>query len=329
MGQNKEIRRLEKSKSTLKNGLKVITPFSDNLSENEKEVLHLLTEEFFTIKQVSIRRQTSDKAVYQIVNRLVKKGYLDKQNFQALKKVPPCHLELEKEKVILKEWRYHNLHFVVKPFYFFPRYHKVRTEKGNYGINHREWVIKLHEDMVEIQLQALQDFSDVDKWVATKKAEDSFNKTLREVSNKYGFSVFKEGKANIRLVQEHLAQNPSEVANSRNGEYLAIRDIYDGKIWFMIDKSKSAEHEYTKSQRVLSDSEKIEPYFNDLLNKQPWKNSDLESRFMYLFNAVEKLSQENIETAKGIKMISKFLESQLPQDKKDSDIPQERPDYFG
>lgn len=313
----------------MKRDLKEPSISSGDLSENEKEVLYLLTEEFLTIKQVSIRRQTSDKAVYQIVDRLVKKGYIDKQNFKALKKTPPCHLELEKEKVVFKEWRYHNLHFVIKPFYFFPRYHKIRTEKGNYGINHREWVIKLHSDMVEIQLQALQDFSDVDKWMATRKAEESFNRTLREVSNKYGFGVFKEGKANIRLVNQHLAQNPSEVANSRNGEYLAIRDSYDGKIWFVVDQSKKAEHEYTKSDRALSDSEKIEPYFNDLLNKQPMKNSDLEQRFMQLLNVVEKISIQNQETATGLKMISKFLESQIPKEKEENIVPIEKPDYFG
>lgn len=301
---------------------------SEELTPNEKEVLHLLTIEFFTIKQVSLRRHTSDKAVYQIVDRLVKKGYLDKQNFEALKKVPPYHLELEKSKVKMEQWRYHNLHFVVMPYSFFPRYHKVRLEKGGYGINHREWVIKLHEETVEIQLQQFQDFVDDDKYLATRKAEESFNRTLREVSAKFGFCVFKEGKANIKLVQEHLAKNPSSVADGSKLDFLNIRDIYDGKIWFTIDKSKGHEHEYTKTNRVLSDAEKVEPYFNDFKDKQPLTNSELEGRFMQLLNVVEKITQQNNETAIGLKMIAKLLESQIPKETITKEEVYKRPDYI-
>lgn len=312
--------------------LKDTTNSLEELTQNEKEVLHLLTQEFFTIKQVSFRRHTSDKAVYQIVDRLVKKGYLDKQNFKALKKVPPCHLELEKDKVVMEEWRYHDLHFVVYPFSFFPRYHKIRLERGGYGINHREWVIKLHEESVEIQLQQFQDFVDVDKYRATRKAEDSFNRVLREVSNKFGFCVFKDGRANIKLVNEQLAKNPSSVAEASKFSHLLIKDVFDGKVWFVIDNSKGLEHEYTKPNRVLSDAEKVEPYFNDFKDKQPLKNSDLEFRFMQLLGVVESLAKQNGETAIGLKMITKLLESQLKVSNiehiEDSKVNKDIPDYI-
>jgi hypothetical protein len=48
---------------------------------------------------------------------------------------------------------------VISPYYFYPRYHKIRKEKGNYGIYHKDWLVKLHPEMVELQLKEDIDFS--------------------------------------------------------------------------------------------------------------------------------------------------------------------------
>ncbi len=239
------------------------------LTPSEHDVLHKLTKEFLTINQIANSRGTSNKAVYKIKKNLKKKGCLDSTGNKGLKITPPVSMKgLKNHHIITKLWRYHALHFVIKPYYFYPRFHKIRTELGNYSIPHRDWTIKLHPDMIEMQLKPLVDFASPDKWDSTRKAEESFNRTLRELSNKFGFHVWKEGKANIRLVNHHLSKNPSEIANARDGAYLAIKGL-DGKIWFTIDKSKGAEHEYQHPDRALTDSEIIEPHFNDLLYNNP------------------------------------------------------------
>lgn len=216
----------------------------------------------------------------------------------------------------LKNWRYHGLHFVIKPYYFFPRYKKIRKEKGNYGIEYRDWIIKLDNDMVQMQTRPLIDFADPDKWKVIRMAQDSFNRALREVSERFGFKVWKEKKANIRLVNGHLSRNPSEVANARAGEYLAIRG-HDGKIWFTIDKSDGAEHEYRHPDRHLTDSEKIEPYFNDMLYDNPPKLTELSC-------ILRELMRQNQETAAGVSAIVELLRPREVVPKK----PGDRPDYI-
>ena len=239
------------------------------LTPSEQDVLYMLTKEFLTVKQISNRRGTTIYNTYRFIRKLKKKGCFYSTGSIGSKSAPPISIKGSKNnQIITKLWRYHALHFVIKPYYFYPRYHKTRKELGNYGIPYRDWTIKLHPDMVEIQLKALVDFSSPDKWGATKKAEESFNKSLIEISNKFGFHVWNEGKANIKLVNHHLARNPSEIANARDGAYLTAKAI-DGKIWFSIDKSKGAEHEYQHPDRALTDSEIVEPHLNDWLYNNP------------------------------------------------------------
>lgn len=236
------------------------------LSPEQQDVLYKLNKEFLTVNEIANSRGTSNKAIYKIIAKLRKKGCIYSTKNRGLKNDPP--ISIKGLKNVIKLWRYHALHFVIKPYYFYPRYSKTRKELGNYSIPFRDWTVKLHPDMVEIQLKKFIDFASPDKWEATRKAEESFNITMNELCNKFGFLVWKESKANIKLVNHHLSRNPSELANARNGEYLTARAI-DGKIWFSIDKSKGAEHEYRHPERTLTDSEIVEPHLNDWLYNNP------------------------------------------------------------
>lgn len=290
-----------------------ITP---ELTPAQFEVYHLLTDEFLTEKQIATRRGSSRQAVNRIIKKLKEKGLLNDVVAGGCKIDPPVSLKgMKNHNIIIKQWRYHALHFVVKPYYFFPRYHKIREERGGYGINYREWIIKLHPDMVEVQLKSGEDFADPDKWEATRKAEASFNRTLREVSEKFGFSVWKKNHVSIKLVNQELARNPSEIANTRNGEYLTVAG-HDGKIWFKVDCSKGAEHEYSHPERTLSDSEKIEPYFNDMLYNEPATLSQIMGTINQISQAINHLARVNQETASGLNAVVTYLKAQLPQEEK-------------
>lgn len=298
-----------------------------NLSPVEHEVMYLANVEGLTISQIATRRGTSRQAVEQALGRARKKGARYPSIFGPCILPPPvskCKVRNHKE--VVKQWRYHALHFVIKPYYFFPRYEKICKEKGNYGINYREWVIKLHPTIVEIQLQSLEDFADPDKWQATRKAEESFNRTLREVSERYGFAVWKDKKVNIKLVNQELAQNPSEVANARKGEYLTIRGE-DGKIWFKIDKSKGAEHEYTHPRRALCDSEKIEPYFNDMLDNQPLNLSQITNTVSITQNQIQEIAKALLNTNMQLQSILTLI---TPQNKDGEEtLTKETANYIG
>jgi len=307
----------------LKKKIKCKGNVKQKLTRAQYEVFDMLTREFLIVKQIANRRGTSVQNIYKLIKKLRKKGWLNSIEGTGLKFQPPISMKgFKGHKIITKLWRYHALHFVIKPYYFYPRFHKIRTELGNYSIPYRDWTIKLHPDMVEMQLKPLIDFASPDKWEATRKAEESFNRTLRDLSNKYGFHVWKEGKANIRLVNHHLSRNPSEIANARDGAYLKIKGI-DGKIWFTIDKSKGNEHEYQHPERALTDSEIIEPHFNDLLYNNPPVLSEV-------WELVAEITKYQRETAAGLNSVVEIMKSQFPrqQEKKDTGL-EDRPDYIG
>ncbi len=281
------------------------------ITKSEEDVFILLKESL-TPKQIAEKLHISRQRVYKIIKQLKRKNYIDavRNPIKDLKGFSK-----------IKEWRYHDLHFVIKPYYFFNKYYKIIKNIGNYGIKIREWIIKLHPTTIEIQLKKGCDFSSPDKWEATRKAETSFNRVLNEVSQRYGFLVWKEGKANIRLVNQELARNPSEVANARDGKYLSIKGI-DGKVWFKIDRSKGAEHEYSHPSRTLGDSEIIEPYFNDMLYNQP-------PTITQLTNILTELIKTNKETAQGLNAVTKILQLQFKQPITQRETNNIKPTYIG
>jgi predicted DNA-binding protein (UPF0251 family) len=277
-------------------GLEENVPTGNNVVELtvlQHEIYKLFFVEKMTEKQIALRRGTSQQAINRVILQLKRKGI---QDVVCCENTPPVNMKelaspTSSGKTTLKLWRFHALHFVIKPYYFFPRYHRIRLEKGNYGINYREWVIKLHPDMVELQLRGNEDFASEDKWESTRKAEASFNRTLRELMESYGFKVWKEKKANIRLVNQNLAQNPSELSQATEN-FIQVRGE-DGKVWLQVDKSKGWEHEYTHPERALGDSELLEPYLNDMIYNSPPTMSFITSQLSDLSGAVVDFIQES------------------------------------
>jgi len=235
-----------------------------DLTKTQQGVLHLLMVEHMRPQDIAIRRGTSIQNIHQIIKKLRKKGALDKQNLTGL----------NRRGVVSKKtsafWRFHKLHFVMRPYYFEPRYEMYRKKFGNYGINYGDWVFTFHADIVEMRLKEGVDFVDAHKYQARAKSELSFNKYLTLAGNKYGFHVIKDQKANIRIVDQHLACTGSGVAKGRHTtDYVQIRGVHDNKVYFVFDKSKGpVEHEYVHSDLAISDSETFEPYFNSIRHEQ-------------------------------------------------------------
>lgn len=299
------------------------------LTPTEQEVYELIRTEYLDAKAISIRRETSVRASNQILQKLKKKGVLTKDGSIASRYTPPVRIPRTKKScVVTKLWRYHKLHFVIKPYYLMPRYHKIRKEKGNYGINWRDWVMKLHVDMIELQLRSGRDFADIDKWTTTRKAQDSFNRAVFELQQKYGFEVFKDGKANIRLVDQHLARNPSETANAYKNDYLKVTGL-DGKVFFLIDKSKGKEHEYVHPDNALSDSEIIEPYLNDWLLNQPSTSTQIMGMLREVLKVQKHSAEINRETAAGLNSITQLILKDKPDSGRSPVLSKEDASYIG
>lgn len=219
------------------------------------EIKELYFEENFTQKQIADRLEISQQRVSQVIAEI-------KQKEGTSKKVGV--LTQKPEKMGSKFWRFHALHFLIYPYYFFPRYHRTRSERGTHYFTHRDWKVNIHEDTIELVLRKGFDFAHVDKWEALQMAQESLNRALWELSNKLGFKYAKEGRIAVKLVKQHLANTNSPLAKSQKGQYIKIKGT-DGKVWLIIDKSKGImEHEFVHTGRELSDSETIAAVLNDL-----------------------------------------------------------------
>lgn len=176
---------------------------------------------------------------------------------------------------------------MVYPYHFSPRYGINLTKRGNYGIIFNNWMVRLYKDCIRVQLRANKSFNHVDKLKAINMAETEFNAVLRVIANKLGFSYEKEGRISIDMVDSHIALNGSEIARASKGEYIKVKDI-DGKVCFLIDQSKGAEHEFIGKQS-FEHSERFEPYYQDLIYNQPMTNSQIQSRLSDMVILFEKL----------------------------------------
>lgn len=261
---------------------------SENLTQ--KEIAHRLgkTQQAISLQLLKIKR------TYSLQTTCIKKGVVTPKSIQKGSKF----------------WRFHALHFVVTPYYFFPRYARIMETRGNYSIMRGDWKIRLNEKKVEIVLRRGFDFVSDDKYESMRLAEVSLNRTLFQISNEFGFAHDKEGRIAIKLVKQHLARTNSSMAKANKGEFIQIRGI-DGKIWFLMDKSKGLlEHEYVHSKRLLSDSDRIEAFLNDLRENEGLSLSGLHSDQQLSIKTMSELTVQvklHLEVMDEIRVYSKRL----------------------
>lgn len=262
-----------------------------NLTKKQTQIYELYFIEKLTQKAIASRLQMTQPAVSKIIRKIRKKtgvrgkitgGLYSKGRVENI--TPPTHKKL---------WAFHALHFIVKPYYFAPRYEKIRKERGNYGITEKNFTIMLLNGCVRIQSREGVRYRHKERWEAVKQGEEDFNRFLRYAANKYGFYYEKEGRVSIKLVSSELAQEGSEIGRDYNSvakeNYLTVIGK-DGKVWFLIDQSTPNEHEFI-GRHTLSNSEKVTHYLNDLLYNQPLTNSQLATRLNDVITALEKITE--------------------------------------
>jgi len=190
-----------------------------------------------------------------------------------------------------QNWRIHGLNFVIKPYYYHKKYYQILEKVGNFGIRFSQFTVMLYKDRVRIQSGKGISWQDPDKFKAILKAEDSFNNFLTYVSRYLGFDYDKEGRIAIKLVSSELALENSDFSKAyqdQTGQSKLFVYGEDGKVYFKIDKSNVLEHEYIGKDSFMN-SERLEPYLNDMLYNQPLTNSQLTSRLGDTVTAIEKI----------------------------------------
>ena len=87
---------------------------NQELTNSEREVLKLITEEFLTLKQIQIRRGCTKQAVYKILKKLKEKGALNQglqkvDYFQPTSQPNRLHGQELNIKIIYKDQKYQNI----------------------------------------------------------------------------------------------------------------------------------------------------------------------------------------------------------------------------
>ena len=147
------------------------------LSKKQLEVYDLFYNQNLSISEIAKRRGTTFNAVKKIVRTLIKKKAIETGFKQGSKKVMPIIMPQSNIEPFLNNryYRYHNLHFIITPYYFFDRYKNV--EKG-FGIPYGKWTITFNKKNIEIQLKRHESFDSKDIDECRRIAEEALTDIL-------------------------------------------------------------------------------------------------------------------------------------------------------
>jgi len=293
------------SKKGSKSGLQHPT-----LTKTEKEILHYLTNELLTPKQIATRRKCSKSAIYKHIRNLKKKGAINK-NYQRVQ-------NFERTLTPKDRIRLHGLELNIKILYLDDRYKRYRSEKN--GIYYHDGnTILLYRNSLEVYL--VKSFFGETAQSATRKAFEYINRLLMFLENDLDVILVKARNNNVRLVNAHYSEVGNALAREVNDKSEKIR-VYareDGKLWFMIDNSfnlHEAETVHPETAKVDME-EVVRPFFQDLRDQflsegRPVVFSDLKSLVAEILSNQKTFADNlasHVEAVKSLSDMSKDIRS--------------------
>jgi len=279
------------------------------LTKTELEVALLLSKEFLTPKQISIRRQTSVQAVYKVINKLKDKGAI-KRSFDMVEKTLPT---LQPNSTFYSHGiRLHGIEFNVKILFCNNRYKEVLKKSNLFYVDGN--TINLYRNSLEIY--GNKSFFADDVAGVMRKSVEYFHRIFVRLEHDLNIIILKNRSQNIRMVNAHFSEVNNEFARECNTRADKIR-VYtrdDGKLWFMIDNSFNLhEAETLHSKTAKEDMEEVvKPFFNDLRDNKPPLLSDV----MKVLNETATLHKE---TASGLSAVVNYMKSQIPKNNVDEE----------
>jgi len=264
-----------------------------NLTKTEREILHLISDEFLTVKKIAIRRGTSPQATYKTINNLKEKGVIS----NGLKMV-------EKSQPTFKPFnhgvRLHGQEFNIKLLFKNHRYKDILGRSNVLYVDGN--TIRLYRNSLEVY--SGQSFFGDDVQNVTAKSFKYWNRFFARLENDLKVILIKPRYQNIRLVNAHYAEVNNELAKDCNvrADKIKVYATDDGKLWFLIDNSFNLHEAETLHPETSKDDmgEVVKPFFNDLRDNSP----PTLSQMMVLFKESAGI---NKETAAGLNAIVSLL----------------------
>lgn len=303
---------LEYLKMQQKNTLK-LGGVSQKLTNTEAAVLHYLTQDFLTVKQIAIRRKCSIQNIYEIKKKLEKKGMLSR-----------AYKTLEKNRCTLKvsAIRFHGLEFNIRIIY---KDHRYKNLIGKIIYIDGE-TIRCYRDSIEVY--GNQSFDGEDEQRATAKAMGYYQRLFYQIENDLKINIIKYRKQNIELVKGHYAEINNEMARECEitGDKIKIYAREDGKLWFMVDNSfnlfeAETQHRHTNKR----DMGIVRKHLNDWRDNNPPTLSELNTMLVKVVDIMHEQAEANKQTAYGLKSIMDLIK---PQQEMKGLAPMKKADYI-
>lgn len=231
---------------------------SPKLTKVQSEVLYLLTKEFLTIKQISIRRKTKIRTIQQTVKKLKDLGIINNA-FKEVRFSSPTNAQSLNKNLIRLHGEEFNLNIIFKD----DRYKEVlgRTNFIDFDGN----TVRLSRDSIEVYSGKSFYGDSVSK--ATSRSIEYWNLFFNKLGNYLNIILIKSNVQNIRRVNAHYSEIENELAKDYEvrGERIRIYTREDGKLWFLMDNSFNLhEVESVHPSSSKEDMELVKSCFNDI-----------------------------------------------------------------
>ncbi|KKN54759.1 hypothetical protein LCGC14_0589110 [marine sediment metagenome] len=297
------------------------------LPSSQLQVLELFTKEFLTPRKIAIRRQTTQSAVYKILDKLRKKGLLTIHQ-GGVEKIGMTIQPSAAKKRNIHTIRLHGEKYNIKILFKDERYkERIKAEKK---LNVDGNVVLLYPNAVVVH--SGQNFFGDDAIKSTSKAVEYWGRFFAILENQLKVLLVKPRHDNINRFAAHYAEINNELARKANveGEKIKVYARDDGKLWFLIDNSFNLHEAETVHGHTSYDDmhSVVQPFFNDLRENKPLLLSEMLALMKDQASLGLKTTENLNEVASGLNILIK-LNKPLEPDKKPVFDDKGKPDYVG
>lgn len=263
-----------------------------NLTKIEREVYHLLINEYLTPKQIANRRETTTRAVRMHIQKIKEKGLISEYN----KILPFSQCGMEETEGRAHQIRLHGIEFNIQILYKDDRYKQIIEKKGNILLFDGD-TVRLYDNSIEVYM--IKSFFGVDASSALRSAFDYCNRLFLRLESDLKIIFVKPRVANIRMVKSHFSEVNNEFARDCGDKHekIGVLTREDGKLWFLVDNSFNLHEAETVHSRTGKDDMQVvvQPFFNDLRANKGLILSDVAKSMVELVE-MQKVSQMQLKT---------------------------------
>lgn len=280
------------------------------LSDIEREILHLLTVERLTPKQASIRRKCSVQNIYKYRKRLQEGGYLDSAG-GAVENIGGRYQPAGGADV----WRLHAVEARIKILggHLGEKYVRARGT-GNGQVRVRDSTILLYRDVLHIKC-GVSFVADHARKCEFKMGEYLI-RLLAILENDLGLILVKPRATNIHVVKGECGRMNDLLGHREGAGEIIVYDRNDGKPCWRVDWSPKSipETEAVHPYKHIDHAELYEAFLDDLTQNPPLLsdiasmariNAEQISQITTKLNDVASALSASVELQKSVLMLLK------------------------